>query len=94
LMRKLREKQYERNLKSSAEKWSLRLWAYLALRPKLYSIVTRIMARVGKLLGGDSRRINHMLFGGKDWTRHRDLPAPRGRTFRDIYLNRNKTTNR
>tara|TARA_B110000483_G_scaffold231829_1_gene298687 strand:- start:2032 stop:3450 length:1419 start_codon:yes stop_codon:yes gene_type:complete len=94
LMRKLRERQYEKNLKSSTEKWSLRFWAYLALRPKLYSVVTRVMARAGKVLGGDSRRIKRMLFAGQDWTRHRDLPAPRGRTFRDIYINKNKTANR
>ncbi|MDG1144500.1 MAG: LutB/LldF family L-lactate oxidation iron-sulfur protein, partial [Burkholderiales bacterium] len=28
LMRKLREKQYEKNLKSKTEKWSLEVWAY------------------------------------------------------------------
>jgi L-lactate dehydrogenase complex protein LldF len=88
LMRKLREKQFEKKLKSNMEHWSLRLWAYLALRPKIYSIVTRVMARIGRILGGDSRRIRRMIIVGQDWTKNRDMPAPSGRTFRDIYLNK------
>ena len=90
LMRKLREKQYEKNLKSKVEKWSLKLWAFVATRPKIYSVVTRVMARAGKILGGKSGRISRMMLAGQDWTKHRDLPTPRGRTFRDIYLNSRK----
>lgn len=90
LMRKLREKQYEKNLKSKTEKWSLKVWAYVATRPKIYSMVTRVMARAGKIVGGNSGRIRKMIFAGQDWTKHRDLPSPRGRTFRDIYLNSKK----
>jgi hypothetical protein len=41
-------------------------------------------------LGGKSGRISRMMFAGQDWTKHRDLPTPRGRTFRDIYLNSRK----
>ena len=89
-MRKLREKQYEKNLKSNVEKWSLKLWAFVATRPKIYSVVTRVMARAGKILGGKSGRIGRMMFAGQDWTKHRDLPTPSGRTFRDIYLNSRK----
>lgn len=94
LMRKLREKQYEKNLKSKTEKWSLKLWAYVAVRPKLYSIVTRVMARAGKILGGSSGQLKRMIFAGQNWTKHRDLPTPRGRTFRDIYLNNKKINKR
>ena len=94
LMRKLREKQYEKDLKSKTEKWSIKLWAYLAVRPKLYSIVTRVMARAGKMLGGSSGQIKTMIFAAQEWTKHRDLPTPRGRTFRDIYLNNKKVNKR
>jgi len=94
LMRKLREKQYEKNLKSKTERWSLKVFAYVAIRPQLYSIVTRVMARAGKILGGNSGQIKRMIFVGQDWTKHRDLPTPRGRTFRDVYLNKKKTSKR
>jgi L-lactate dehydrogenase complex protein LldF len=50
--------------------------------------VTRFMARIGRILGGDSRRIRRMIIVGQDWTKNRDMPAPSGRTFRDIYLNK------
>ena len=65
LMRKLREKQYEKNLKSKTEKWSLNVWAYVATRPKIYSIVTRVMARAGKIVGGNSGRIRKMILRAK-----------------------------
>jgi L-lactate dehydrogenase complex protein LldF len=85
LMRKLREKQFERNLKSVSERWSLKIWAYCATRPRLYAVVTRILGRLGKMLGGQKGYIRKIPLLDSEWTSHRDLPAPRGRTFRDIY---------
>ena len=85
LMRKLREKQFERNLKSTSEKWCLKIWAYCATRPRLYAVVTRILGRLGKMLGGQKGYIRKIPLLDSEWTSHRDLPAPRGRTFRDIY---------
>jgi L-lactate dehydrogenase complex protein LldF len=37
-----------------------------------------------KWLGGAEKRIHHLPFGG-GWTSGRDMPAPQGKTFRELY---------
>lgn len=90
LMRKLREKQVERRLRPATERLSLRMWAWFATRPVMYALVTRLAARIGKLLGGKDGLLHRLPFAGSEWTSGRDLPAPRGRTFREIYAARGK----
>ncbi len=90
LMRKLREKQTELKLSPVGQRIGLRLWAWLACNPALYSLVMKIAARVGKLAGGKLRLVNRLPLAGAEWTRGRDLPAPRGKTFREIYVTRKK----
>ncbi len=88
LMRKLREKQTELGLRSSAERAGLRIWVWVASRPRLYGLLTRIAARLGKLAGGKERLLHWLPFAGREWTGARDLPTPRGKTFREIYAAR------
>ena len=90
LMRKLREKQSELKLTPAAQRAGIGVWAWLATRPTLYSIATRIAARIGKLAGGSDKLLHRLPFAGHEWTRGRDMPAPRGRTFREIYAARAK----
>jgi L-lactate dehydrogenase complex protein LldF len=40
-----------------------------------------------KWLGGSERLIHRLPFGG-GWTEGRDMPAPPGRTFRELYAAR------
>jgi L-lactate dehydrogenase complex protein LldF len=87
LMRKLREKQVQRGLRPQSERLGLKLWAWFALHPRFYAGITRIAARLGQWAGGRSGLI-HSLFAGAGWTRDRDLPAPQGETFRDLYAKR------
>jgi L-lactate dehydrogenase complex protein LldF len=84
LLRKLREKQVERGLRPRSEILGLRLWSWVAQRPRLYAFATRWAARVLWLLGGRAGRIRR-LPGAGGWTLGRDLPAPQGATFRDLY---------
>lgn len=85
LMRKLREQQVEKNLRPWTERAGLRIWAWMAARPRIYGAFVRIASRMGKWLG-DGRGLLHRLPGaGAQWTSGRDLPAPRGRTFRELY---------
>jgi L-lactate dehydrogenase complex protein LldF len=84
LMRKLREQQFERGHKPWAERIGLAAWAWAAPRPAVYSILSRIGARLLAWIGGRDGRIRTLPFGG-GWTSGRDLPAPHGRTFRDLY---------
>jgi L-lactate dehydrogenase complex protein LldF len=90
LMRKLREKQVELKLRPAAERFGIRAWTWVASRPWLYSLSTRIGARIGKLLGGKGRLLHWLPPGASQWTRGRDLPAPRGKTFREIYAARKR----
>jgi L-lactate dehydrogenase complex protein LldF len=83
LMRKLREQQVERRLRPFSERAALRLWTFAASRPALYALLTRIAARAGRWMGGASGMIHRL--PGNAWTRGREMPAPRGRTFREIY---------
>jgi L-lactate dehydrogenase complex protein LldF len=88
LMRKLREKQFERALRPAAERWGLKLWAWAAARPAVYRLLVDAGARLGSLLGGRKRTLRRLPGSGAEWTRERDLPAPKGRTFREIYADR------
>ena len=84
LMRKLREKQFERGLRPWAERTSLKLWSWLAQHPALYSTATRIAARCLKMMGGTEKNIHSLPLAG-GWTGGRDMPAPQGKTFRELY---------
>ena len=84
LMRQLREKQIEQNLRPFGERLSIKIWRYVALRPGLYAFATKLATRFGKLLGGSEGMI-HRLPRLDGWTKGRDMPAPAGKTFRELY---------
>jgi L-lactate dehydrogenase complex protein LldF len=84
LLRKLREKQVEAGLRPWSERLGLRLWAFLARRPALYGVAARLAARGLKWWAGSARAIRRLPLAA-GWSDYRDLPAPQGRTFRDLY---------
>jgi L-lactate dehydrogenase complex protein LldF len=87
LMRKLREQQVARGLRPWGERWLLALWAWLARRPKLYALAAKFGVRYLNWLaeGGDRIRVMGI---APSWTDGRDFPAPEGRTFRELYAER------
>jgi L-lactate dehydrogenase complex protein LldF len=87
LMRKLREEQFSKRLRPWTERTGFRMWSWLASHPRLYALATRIGARALAAMGGRERLI-HKLPLGSGWTDGRDMPAPAGRTFRDMYAER------
>ena len=89
LMRKLREQQFAQSLRPWHERAGFRLWSWLASHPRLYALATRIAMRALSALGGRDRLI-HRLPLGSGWTDGRDMPAPPGRTFRDLYAEKKR----
>jgi len=84
LLRKLREQQFARGLRPWHERAGFTLWSWLAAHPRLYALATRIGVRLLAALGGSERLIHKLPLGG-GWTDGRDMPAPAGRTFRELY---------
>jgi L-lactate dehydrogenase complex protein LldF len=84
LLRKLREKQLQRGMKSRQETLMLKAWGWLALHPKVYALASKFGVRVMKRMGGKDKLI-HSLPGAGGWTKGRDFPAPSGKTFRELY---------
>jgi L-lactate dehydrogenase complex protein LldF len=84
LLRKLREKQVERGLRPWSERIALQVWAWVARRPALYALGTKIGVRYLKWLAGGKDRIR-LLGVAPGWTQGRDFPAPQGETFRELY---------
>jgi L-lactate dehydrogenase complex protein LldF len=87
LMRKLREQQFETGQRPWSERFALELWSFAVQRPRLYAALARIGARVASWMGGREKLI-HTLPGLDGWTKGRDMPAPAGRTFREMYKER------
>jgi L-lactate dehydrogenase complex protein LldF len=87
LMRKLREKQFDLHLRPWAERMGIRLWAFAVMRPRLYAALAKIGARVASWMGGRDKLI-HRMPGLDGWTKGRDMPAPAGKTFRELYKER------
>jgi len=90
LLRKLREKQFERGLRPWYENAGLAIWGWLAQHPALYALATAIGARVLRRMGGRERLIHALPLAG-GWTGGRDLPAPQGKTFRELYAQRRRS---
>ena len=84
LMRHWREKEFERGLSPATQRFGIRFWAFFARRPRLYRFATRIAMRALGNLGHAKGRFRTLPLAG-GWTKHRDLPAPAGRTFMDEY---------
>lgn len=87
LMRKLRERQFDLRLKPRAERAALALWGWSARRPAVYAMIARLVARLLAWMGGTDGALRRIPFGA-GWTAQRDLPAPAGRTFRELYAAR------
>ncbi len=89
LMRHWREKEFERHLTPRTVRSGLWLWAFFARRPALYRRMSGLGARVLGMLGGKRGRLSRLPLAG-GWTRHRDLPAPEGRSFQALWRQRQK----
>lgn len=76
LLRKLREQQFSRGLRPWQEKAAFKVWAFVAQRPALYRVLSRVgikaMAWWGKRKGGI-----HSLPMASGWTDQRDFPVPK-----------------
>ena len=84
MMRHWREKEFEKHLTPSSQRRNLKLWAWLAKRPRLYRTVTDF-ARFGlRLLSLGSGNIRWLPMAG-EWTRHREMAAPEKQSFISAY---------
>ncbi len=88
MMRHWREREFEKQLTPGAVRYGLGAYAWVAARPKLYRLATRIGARVLRAMGRRGR-IKALPFGG-GWTDMRDFPSPQGRTFMEQWKARAK----
>lgn len=89
LMRKLREKQFEAGQRPWSERAALGAWSFAVRRPRLYAALSKLGARVAAWMGGHEKLI-HRLPGIDGWTKGRDMPAPQGKTFRELYRERKR----
>lgn len=87
LLRKLREKQVDEHLRPVSERLALTVWAFVAKRPALYRLATRIGVRFMHAMAGGKKTISKLPFAS-GWTDYRDMPAPSGKTFRELYKER------
>jgi L-lactate dehydrogenase complex protein LldF len=83
LLRGWRDRSWREGLEPRATRWGIRVWSFVARRPRLYRLASGMSVRVLRLLG---RRgwIRSLPLAGA-WTAHRDFPAPSGNTFMAQY---------
>ncbi len=80
MMRRWREREFERALSPAPIRYGLGFWAFFARRPALYRFATGLFIKALHLLGrGKGRFARAPLAGG--WTKYRDLAAPERATF-------------
>lgn len=89
LLRKLRERQFERGLRPWYEMAALAGWGWVARNPSIYRLGARVAARVLRWMGGERRMIRSLPLAS-GWTDQRDFPAPSGKTFMELYRQRQR----
>ncbi len=84
MMRHWREREFEKHLSPASFRYGIKTWAFFASKPKLYGALTGIASKVlSKMSGGKGRIAKLPLAGG--WTDMRDFPAPEGKTFKQLW---------
>ena len=89
MMRHWREREFERHLAPKALRYGLAFWAFFAKRPALYHFGTGMKARLLGALGRRRGRFARLPLAD-GWTRHRDFPAPQGKTFQQLWAERER----
>jgi L-lactate dehydrogenase complex protein LldF len=84
MMRAWRERDFTRGNPTRRERLLLKAWAYAAKRPRLYHALASVLARFMARRAGTRGRLSRLPLL-KAWTKTRDLPAPQGRTFHQLY---------
>ena len=85
LMRHWREAEFEQKQSSARYRLGLATWAWFARRPRAYALAAKLaMPALGMLGRARGGRFRWLPFAG-GWTRHRDLAAPQGRTFQQLW---------
>ena len=84
MMRSWREREFEKRATPAAARAGLKVWAWFARRPRLYQVVSGIAARVLRGMAGRRGRLSSLPLAG-GWTRFRDMPAPEGKTFQQMW---------
>ena len=84
MMRAWRERDYARGNPPRFERLMLKLWAFAAKRPRLYHVLAAAMTRSLARRGGSRGRLSRLPLM-QAWTSVRDLPAPQGKTFQQLY---------
>lgn len=84
LLRAHRNAYHERNLAPLVTRKGLAAWASLAQRPAMYRRATGLGMRMLGWMGRRRGRLRTLPFAG-GWTASRDLPAPQGRTFQQLW---------
>jgi L-lactate dehydrogenase complex protein LldF len=84
LMRYHRDEEFKQHLSPMRARILIKMWAWLALRPRLYHFMASIGIMMLKKLAGKKGFIRS-LFLAKAWTKYRDFPAPQQGTFLQQY---------
>jgi len=87
IFRHWRAEAFRRQLTPLPERSGVRLFAWVAARPRLYRMVTRLASWWLRVLARGRGRLARLPFAG-GWTQSRDLPAPTGPTFFDQWKER------
>ncbi len=84
LMRSWRDRAHDQGARTrTARLWS-GTWAYAATRPALYHLLARFGIAIASAFGRRKGHFRTLPFP-RGWLKHRDLPAPQGRTFQQLW---------
>ncbi|PHQ79318.1 MAG: iron-sulfur cluster-binding protein [Coxiella sp. (in: Bacteria)] len=89
MMRKYREQAHEQHLTSAVSRWGIAGWAFLAKRPRLYTMLTSFSLRCLAFFTRRKTMLKHLPLL-KGWTQHRDFPTPAARTFQAQWRRRKR----
>jgi L-lactate dehydrogenase complex protein LldF len=84
IMRYWRAREYAGGLAPKAMVAGLGIWAFAAKRPALYRLGAGAMARILKAFGGKRGHVRSLPLP-RGWFAVRDFPAPKGKTFQELW---------
>ena len=89
LMRRWRMRDFARRNPPLKERLALRVWAFVAKRPRLYHALASLLMPLLAWAAGHRGSFHSLPFLAS-WTGGRDFPAPQGKTFQQLYADRNR----